>query len=73
MNKVLILREKLVPSPGSYSRGPAWRWTYSYSVDGANPVEYGTGLTALRRLCRERWPSAEVICAWEQDRPAAGA
>lgn len=73
MSTILITRHKLSPVAGSYSRGPAWRWTYDYSVDGATVVGYGPGLASLRRLCREKWPTAEVVCAWERAEPAAAA
>jgi hypothetical protein len=66
VSTVLITRRKLAPVAGFYSRGPAWRWTYTYSVDGEAAVEYGPGLASLRRLCREKWPTAEVVCDWEQ-------
>jgi len=38
--------------------GPAWRWVYSYSINGARPVEYGTGLASLRRMLREKFDVA---------------
>jgi hypothetical protein len=43
---VTITREKLYPTPGRPARAP-WKWCYSYSTEGAPPVEYGPGLSSL--------------------------
>lgn len=69
--KIRITRAKLYPV---VSRpGPAWRWTYSYSVDGAAEHEYGTGLQSLRSMLRRNFKDAEVIVSWDEGRkPRAG-
>ena len=44
---ITLHRSKLYPE---VSRpGPAWRWTYSYTVDNAHAVEYGTHLYRASR------------------------
>jgi hypothetical protein len=61
MTEIIITRDKLYPA---VSRpGPAWRWIYSYAVDGA-PVEYGTSLASLRGMLRRRFPAHTVRTGW---------
>lgn len=60
---IRIERGKLYPS---VSRpGPAWLWTYTYSIDGGPVSLYGTGLASLRRMLREKYAEATVIEAWK--------
>lgn len=50
---IVITRAKLYPVVAR--PGPAWQWTYSYTVDGGPPRTYGTGLASLRRMLREKF------------------
>lgn len=50
---VVITRAKLYPAVAR--PGPAWQWTYRYTVDGGPVCQYGTGLASLRRMLRERF------------------
>jgi hypothetical protein len=60
---VKIQRAKLYPT---VSRpGPAWLWTYRYSVDGAPYAEYGTGLTSLRSMLKRYFKDAKIIEEWK--------
>lgn len=64
---VTIIREKLYPSPVRSYR-VAWKWTYSYRINGAIAVEYGPGLDSLCRMLRRRHPGCSIIKAWEGGR-----
>jgi hypothetical protein len=65
MPTVVITRSQLYPSVAR--PGPAWRWTYDYTVDGGPVCQYGTGLASLRRRLREKYGrDVEVIESWKQ-------
>ena len=60
---VEVTRWKLYPT---FSRpGPTWRWAYSYSVNGAPAVDYGTGLASLRGMLRRKRPGCVIVEAWK--------
>lgn len=61
--KVVLTRHKLYPVVAR--PGPAWRWTYSYQVDNAPPLGYGTGLRSLREMVKRRYPGAVIHEAWK--------
>jgi hypothetical protein len=60
---VRIRRSKLYPVVAR--PGPAWSWTYEYAVDGGPWLQYGTGLTGLRRMLKGTHPGKTVSCEWE--------
>ena len=62
---VVISRSQLYPSVAR--PGPAWAWSYDYTVDGGPACQYGTGLVSLRRRLREKYGrDVEVIESWKQ-------
>lgn len=65
-DEVLVTREKLYPT---FSRpGPTWRWAYSYSVNGAPSVDYGTGLASLRGMLRRKFAGHVIVEEWKRAR-----
>ena len=59
---VMITRAKLYPVVAR--PGPAWRWSYSYSIDGASAIGYGTGLASLRDMLRHKLGKARITTDW---------
>ncbi|MGW1436792.1 hypothetical protein ACWD7M_16275 [Streptomyces griseus] len=53
---VVITRAKLYPEVAH--AGPAWRWTYNYTVDGGPVCQYGPGLESLRSMLRRKFGTA---------------
>jgi hypothetical protein len=61
---VVITRSKLYPEVAL--PGPAWRWTYSYAVDGGPAIGYGTGLASLRDRLRVKFGrDVQITQAWQ--------
>ncbi|PPS89590.1 hypothetical protein [Streptomyces sp. MH60] len=66
---VLITRHKLYPEVAR--RGPAWRWTYDYAVNGAAAIGYGTGLESLRDMLRSKYGRrVRIVEGWKTAVPA---
>lgn len=63
MQIVTITRDKLYPVPGRSYRF-AWKWLYSYAIDNASAVEYGTDLASLKGMLRRKYPQARLITVW---------
>ena len=63
---VVITRSQLYPEVAH--PGPAWRWSYDYTVDGGPLCQYGTGLTSLRRMLREKFGArnVDIVETWKQ-------
>ncbi|MDH6141129.1 hypothetical protein P3T35_003142 [Kitasatospora sp. GP30] len=63
---VVITRSQLYPEVAR--PGPAWRWTYDYTVDGGPVCQYGTGLASLRRMLREKFGArnVDIVETWKQ-------
>jgi hypothetical protein len=63
---VVITRAQLYPEV-AYA-GPAWRWTYDYTIDGGPVCQYGPGLTSLRRMLREKFGArnVDIVETWKQ-------
>lgn len=51
--RILITRARLYPVVAR--PGPAWQWSYAYTVDGGPRCQYGPGLVSLRRMLREKF------------------
>lgn len=63
-NEVRVTRWKLYPT---FSRpGPTWRWAYSFSVNGAPAIEFGTGLVTLRRVLRQKYAGHVLVEDWKR-------
>ena len=62
MTPIRITRAQLYPCVAR--PGPAWRWTYSYDVDGRH-CQYGTGLASLRDMLKRKYPGRPVIESWK--------
>lgn len=65
---IVITRAKLYPE---VSRpGPAWQWSYHYTVDGGPNCQYGPGLASLRDMLRRKFGTTGVEAWKNQERPA---
>ena len=65
-HNVVISRAKLYPEVAR--PGPAWRWSYTYSVDGGPRCQYGPGLASLRDRLRRKYGTPGVE-AWKTQQP----
>lgn len=64
MSEIRITRFKNYPV---VSRpGPAWRWSYNYTVNGVLN-QYGTSLTSLLRRLVAKFPDATIVKTWESN------
>lgn len=63
MTEIRVERSKLYPCVAR--RGPAWKWSYNYFVDGGPVCQYGPGLADLRSMLKRRFPSARIVWTWE--------
>lgn len=59
MNAIVITRAKLYPVAAR--PGPAWLWSYHYTVDNGSVCQYGTGLASLRQMLKRKFGSDAVI------------
>jgi hypothetical protein len=64
MTAIEITREKLYPTSGRSAR-IAWKWTYSYAIDGAPAIEYGTHLASLRGMLKRKYAGARIVESWK--------
>lgn len=61
-DEVRVTRWKLYPT---FSRpGRTWHWAYSYSVNGAPAIEFGTGLVTLRRVLKRKFVNHVIVEEW---------
>lgn len=61
---VTITRDKLYPCVAR--PGPEWRWIYSVSIDGSDPLTCDTSLKHTERVVRKKYPNAVTHRAWGQ-------
>ncbi|MFJ4902943.1 DUF6011 domain-containing protein [Streptomyces sp. NPDC088727] len=61
---VVLTRSKLYPEIAR--PGPAWRWSYNYTVNGGPNCQYGTGLTSLRDMLRRKFGrTVRIVEEWK--------
>lgn len=59
--RIFITREPMEPAgPGHHCA----RWLYSYSIDDAPAIQYGTHLGSLRGMLNRRCRGATVVAEW---------
>jgi hypothetical protein len=57
---ITVQRSRLVPA-GNGGYRAAWKWTYTYAIDGGAPCQYGPGLASLRNTLRSHYRGATIV------------
>lgn len=61
--RITISRQKLYPTPGrAYTA--AWKWSYSYLIDGAE-TSWGPHLSSLIGTLKRRNRNAWIVTDWD--------
>ncbi|MFI5895695.1 hypothetical protein ACIA5D_36930 [Actinoplanes sp. NPDC051513] len=64
--QVTIVVERFKLYPQVSRPGPAWQWSYNYTVDSGPLCQYGPGLASLRGRLKLKFPGARIIETWKE-------